>query len=557
MHGLILTGAAVGGGMAELFGDLPSALVPLNGRPLLLSILQELARCGVHDVTLAVGHRAARVRELCARFVSAPTTLHFVDVDPRASAGAALAGALRRMPAGAPVLVHLGDTLVPGLADHLTGADDNRVLVSADVPDAGRWCSVHAAADGRVSAFVERDEAAGAGQVAVGVYRIAACPARLSDLPARPEISDVLRACAADWHAHPVAAWHDVGHLDRYQVARKRVLAARAFNTLQFDDFLGTITKRSRHWEKLQQEVRWALDLPPALQVLAPRVLDFVPDGPRTQVTMEYYGYPSAAELWLYGSWPASVMGGVVRRLCGVLDRFAAHPLPLRPDDILHMVRDKTEQRLAQARRDSPVLRALLDAPTLCIDGTEQPGFPVLWAQARPHCEALVRRLDGRPVQGTLVHGDYCLSNILYDIGGGIVRLIDARGRWARSGGQGGDPRYDVAKLRHSVAGGYDFIVGDLFELDFDGERRLDLRDQRDARHHEVAAVLDHWIAQRHDLPQVMLIESLLFLSMLPLHEDRPRRQLAMFARGMRGLHEALARLVADGKTAARDVAAA
>lgn len=535
MRGLILTAAPVGGGLGELFGDLPSALVPLAGRPVLLSILQELATAGVAEVTVAVGHRAERVRALCARFAAGTLAIRFVEVSAEASAGGALHQALQHFEPGEPVLVHLGDTLVPGLGA-LLPATGGAVLV-ADAPDSGRWCGVRHGADGRVQRFVERAETGAGGPVAVGVYRIAALPAAWPALPERPEISDVLLACApaAQWCAVAAPRWHDVGHLDRYQMARKRVLEARAFNTLQFDDFLGTVTKRSRHWHKLQCEVRWALELPPTLAPLAPRVLDFVPDGPQTRVTMEYYGYPSAAELWLYSSLSAPLLGGMVRRLGDVLDRFAQQPRTVTAADCDRLYRIKTEQRVAEAVKGSAVLARLFDAPTLRINGALQPGWRTLWARA----QALLPALH-HPRHAALVHGDFCLGNILYDIGGGIVRLIDARGDWAAAGGGGGDAKYDVAKLRHSLAGGYDFIVADLFDLQCDGPTSLQLRHAGEARHQAVAATFDQWIAQRYDLRQVQLIESLLFISMLPLHADRPRRQLAMFATGLTGLAAAV-----------------
>lgn len=540
MRGLILTAAPVGGGLGELFGDLPSALVPLAGRPVLLSILQELAEAGVHEVGIAVGHRAERVRALCERFAPDRLALRFIDVAPSASAGGALHQALQHFQPGEPLLVHLGDTLVPGLAALLPAAGP--CVLVADAPDGGRWCGVRHGADGRVQRFVERAEGSAGGPVAVGVYRIAALPAAWPELPARPEISDVLLACAPapQWQAVAAPRWHDVGHLDRYQIARKRVLEARAFNTLQFDDFLGTVTKRSRHWRKLQAEVRWAQNLPGALQPLVPRVLDFVPDGPQTRVTMEYYGYPSAAELWLYSSLSAPLLEGVVRRLGEVLDRFAAQPRPVTAADCDRLYRLKTEQRVAEAVQGSAVLARLFDADVLEIDGMPQPGWHRLWARAQPLLPAL-----HDPRHATLVHGDFCLGNILYDIGGGIVRLIDARGDWAAADGSGGDAKYDVAKLRHSLAGGYDFIVADLFEVHCDGLRSLRLRHGGEARHATVAAGFDRWIAQRYDLRQVQLIQSLLFISMLPLHADRSRRQLAMFATGLKGLAAAVQALTA------------
>ena len=62
------------------------------------------------------------------------------------------------------------------------------------------------------------------------------------------------------------------------------------------------------------------------------------------------------------------------------------------------------------------------------------------------------------------MHGDFCFSNILFDLGHQIVRVIDPRGRFGQKGIYS-DPRYDMAKLRHSIGGLYDFIVADLFDV--------------------------------------------------------------------------------------------
>ena len=537
MRGLIMTAAPVGASVSPLFGPVPSALVPLNGRPVLLTIAQELAACGVRDLTLVVGHQAERVREVCARFLSADWTLHFIELPPGLSAGQALTRALESFEPQDEVLLNLGDTLVPGLAETLARAPVDRLLVlsATPEPDEHRWCGLQLAEGGTVQGWHNACCADGRTPVAAGVYRL---PARAAGtvLPNAPgtEISDVLQACLGPGQtalAWPVARWYDVGHLECYQVARKRLLESRSFNALQFDDFLGTVTKRSVHWRKLGDEARWALQLPAALQALAPRVTEFVEAGPDTRLTLEYYGYPTAAELWLYGAFPASVLTGLARRLLQVLDRFAGEQRPVPPEDFDLMYRVKTEQRVADAMRGNPVLARLLSAPALRLNGRWQPGWPALWQALRPRLADL-----WRPEDCTLIHGDLCLSNVLYDVGGGIVRLIDARGRWGSEDSPigAGDLKYDLAKLRHSLCGGYDFIVNDLFDLRLgeDGTT-LDWQLARQPQHRAVAAQFDALLAPRHDLQEVRLIEALLFISMLPLHADRPRRQLAMAGVGL------------------------
>ena len=65
----------------------------------------------------------------------------------------------------------------------------------------------------------------------------------------------------------------------------------------------------------------------------------------------------------------------------------------------------------------------------------------------------------------SIMHGDFCFSNILYDFKSQSIKVIDPRGLSGDGKEQSiyGDLRYDVAKLAHSVIGKYDFIIAGRF----------------------------------------------------------------------------------------------
>jgi hypothetical protein len=135
----------------------------------------------------------------------------------------------------------------------------------------------------------------------------------------------------------------------------------------------------------------------------------------------------------------------------------------------------------------------------------------------------------------SFLHGDFCFSNILFDFRAGRVKTIDPRGTDALGRpSRFGDLRYDLGKLAHSVLGLYDFIVAGFYLLQAEGcdlafrvlsERCLPV--QRLFIHTPFAGRLP---AQWQCYPVMVL----LFLSMLPLHADDPRRQQALMANGIR-----------------------
>ena len=87
------------------------------------------------------------------------------------------------------------------------------------------------------------------------------------------------------------------------------------------------------------------------------------------------------------------------------------------------------------------------------------------------------------------------------------------------------NPYYDLAKLSHSVCGGYDYFNSDLFEIAVDEELHLKLRiDCDNACYH---AIFREYLARYDfDYRLIRLYEASLFLSMLPLHMDREKKVL-------------------------------
>lgn len=104
-----------------------------------------------------------------------------------------------------------------------------------------------------------------------------------------------------------------------------------------------------------------------------------------------------------------------------------------------------------------------------------------------------------------------------------------------------GDPRYDVAKLLHSVHGAYDFILYDLFRVHWTTD--MDVSYEIFAGPHltEVRRAFDQVFCSRFDAREIDLLEGLLFVTMGVFHEDRPDRQIVMLCSGIRMLNETLA----------------
>ena len=131
-----------------------------------------------------------------------------------------------------------------------------------------------------------------------------------------------------------------------------------------------------------------------------------------------------------------------------------------------------------------------------------------------------------------IIHGDMCFANILIDEKLNFIKLIDPRGKFGEFDIYG-DQRYEIAKLFHSVDGKYDYIIKDLFEVEKqDNTINYKIFDKFDFSLFELMKEeLQDLIGNQQR--NIEIIESLLFLSMIPLHGENIKHQYAMLAVGL------------------------
>jgi hypothetical protein len=119
-------------------------------------------------------------------------------------------------------------------------------------------------------------------------------------------------------------------------------------------------------------------------------------------------------------------------------------------------------------------------------------------------------------------HGDLCFSNILYDNDTALLRLIDPKGALAQED-LWTNPYYDIAKLSHSVCGSYDFFNSGLYEINLDSDLKFKLTINFD--NSDCLTIFKRHLAENgFNYACVRIFEASLFLSMLPLHMDYPKK---------------------------------
>lgn len=537
---ILAAGRAEGLG-AGMHGRTSAAMIPINGQPVIHRTLRYLTQLGITRVIIGARSDDTRLQRFVSMGWSTRYELTWVFPEEERGPGYTLLSCLDHLGTDEPCLVVLGDTSFVLHDESVLSAGTDIVLVAA-VDEPHRWC-IAEIDEGSAMVRSLHDKPTKMPEplrALIGVYLLqtpaavrAALAERAAERP-RLEISDALRplVAAGRLQALPAREWLDAGNPDRLADARRHLVASREFNELRVDEFRGTITKRSRHREKFVSEIEYYQGLPERLRVFFPRIISSETSGPHPFVEMEYYGYPTLSEFWSFEDVPAAFWRTVVAKLGRLLDEFATTRMHVDPDEAVTFYRDKTIDRMRELAQ-VPQLAPLCASESLRVNGCTIPGWPSI-------VRDLPRRLGSlrEGVAGTVIHGDLCFPNILFDPTLGLFRLIDPRGSFT-SVGVGGDARYDAAKLLHSVEGGYDLLINDMFLLTGD-DGDFSLRLDRPSCLAETREAIAAMVGDRHRLADVRLIEATLFLSMASLHAGRPDRQAAMALIGALLYHDAL-----------------
>lgn len=510
-------------------------MIPVNGKPVIGWILEDLIQKGFQDVALVLRFDNTRLFDYVSWAFGQRIHIHFAFVQPGGTILHSLLSGLEMVSSNQGVYIVLGDTLIQ---DELP-AQENFIYAGA-FQNPEDWCLVESSSSGLATAYHDKQQEAQEGwQALAGVYNLMDISLLKQTVKEqihaeRNEISSVLTVYGK---RHSIAVqrakhWYDFGHIHYFNLAKQKLLQSRYFNSLTIDSLRGTITKMSLKNEKLEDELNWYKALPASLKIFCPRLED-IQTGNTISIKQEYYGYPNLAELYVFGDLALSVWKHALQRLLEIHTLFKNEEGEVTSNDLLEMYQVKTKKRLEELH-DQEGWAKRLTSETISINGQLYRNFKALEGDIETHIKKLCESF-----KGGIIHGDYCFSNILYDLNTQVVRLIDPRGSFG-SQKLFGDPRYDIAKLRHSVVGRYDFILADLFKVDENqGEYTYDI--VTPVIYKQLTNYFDTLIRQGGYQPlEIKLIEGLLFISMVPLHRDNPKRQLAMYLSGIQILNEVI-----------------
>jgi hypothetical protein len=320
---------------------------------------------------------------------------------------------------------------------------------------------------------------------------------------------------------------------DAYFQERRQKLDARNFNSIHCHG--STITKHGQSDRKILAEMAWYQSLPPTLRQFAPRlVASNLQAEPSYQ--MEYLDLPLISELYLFAALPMESWRSILKSCCGFLETCQS----IGPHEGAASIQFcKTFYKEIFVKKSLSRLKSYCHGAGINMKKTWTINSSTCGSLEDVLANLIAKIPETQPSDMAFWHGDFHFGNIFYDSSSRSIKTIDPRGMLPD--GKPclfGDVRYDIAKLHHSVIGMYDYVLAGRYRLvqneDYDFSISFlcdtNLLLPKIQREFQSMTIGKHQGGDN----AIAAISSLLFLSMLPLHSDRPEMQRAMLVNGLR-----------------------
>ena len=534
---LILSAGKIDSELEKIFGKIPSGLIPLNGKPVIFRIIDKLIDEGINKISITAGYKKEILEKIVSEQYQDRCKIEFISTDFVKPPGNSIKTAIDFC-TEQKLLIILGDTLIENDLSELIKKDENFVITSDEFMNSKNWCVI-TKKDGKIEEIFDKKELINDKNyhALVGCYffnHVNLLKKILSefDNEERLEISTIIKKLKKEENIITELAqkWHDVGHLENYFSTKQFVLKTRYFNSLQFDDLGENVVKTSKNNAKLINEINWYKNIPEKILELVPKVIDSdVSNNPF--IKLEYIKYPTLSELWLYSDFTSYFWKKIIHDLLDIIQTFKKHKENVTEQEYYSIYFQKTVDRINELIKNNKIFKEIFDKEYISINGKKLKNWPLIRDKIEQKIERIYNKDDN-----CLIHGDLYFSNILYDAESNKYKLIDPRGQWGN--GMSGDIKYDIAKIRHSIVGGFDTITNGLYTVTYEKTNGIGINVFEPENYQIICKELDTEIKKYWDLDEIKMIEGLLFISMLPLHEDNFERQLAFFTIGIKRLNE-------------------
>ena len=323
-----------------------------------------------------------------------------------------------------------------------------------------------------------------------------------------------------------------------YFKARAELVSLRFFNKLKIKN--NEITKKVEYGSKGSYEANWYKNTLRYIPNLSPVIISQAKD--KNTYTFEYLPMVSLSEIYTYGKIDLNYWDKIFASIKIIMKNMNLCALNLEKrnnllisdhqlnSDDIELFKLKTIERLNLFSKDNK-----LDYPfSIKLNNNSEISVNEIFFK-------MLQKLNSIENKKIYAHGDFCLSNMLYDSRLNVIKLVDPRGHREENNLKEiiKSQKYDLTKLAHSLLGYYDLInVGEIKAESYKFEKNcieINCNYSVDLYHELIyKKAFSYEFVDENPLKDYLPSTVLLFLSMLPLHSDNKIKQMTLLGNAYR-----------------------
>uniref|UniRef100_UPI00404BA062 hypothetical protein n=1 Tax=Flavobacterium sp. TaxID=239 RepID=UPI00404BA062 len=306
--------------------------------------------------------------------------------------------------------------------------------------------------------------------------------------------------------------WIDLGHFSNYIDNKFKFTTEREFNDLINNN--GFFEKSSKKLNKITGEYLWFRNINEELLQHVPKVFGYKNDGLNASYKIEKIHLPTLSEVYVFGNLNNQYLKNILDKCLNLIDLMRSEKT-LNSIPFWEGIKSKTLDRLKSINFNLDDKIYLNDYPGISIN-------EILFS---------INTDIHEDTSSSVIHGDYCFSNLFYNNISENIIMIDPRGINLNDEITNyGNSLYDYGKLYHSVIGYYDHLVAGFYNINVDGNRIL-----FEILKNDNSEIIKYLRKRLNEFDKHLIKLNIhLFLSMIPLHSESKIKQSAFLANAVR-----------------------
>tara|TARA_B100001093_G_scaffold517257_1_gene598309 strand:+ start:265 stop:1221 length:957 start_codon:yes stop_codon:yes gene_type:complete len=313
----------------------------------------------------------------------------------------------------------------------------------------------------------------------------------------------------------------------------KKKFFTRAYNKIVYNKKKFSVIKTSKE-KRLLNEIYYLENLPENKKIFFPQIINTKKNNKsHYSLELEFLPYNNLGLAMIGDKFNKKYWSDTALAINNIIKNFQKEEKRTNyRNDQIQMFIKKTETEYFNFKKSKKKFQEICNLDKIHFNNNIFDNFESIW----PRIKKKIIKKNINPYL-SFIHGDFCFSNILTERNnlGISVKLIDPRGKFGTYFNRG-DIYYDLAKIRHSLNGGYEYLIYDKFTLN--KLKNMYIFKFHNDNNKKILKIFDKYIFSKYDYNKIKLIEGTIFIGMCARHYDNSKRQLAMYLTGLKILNE-------------------